>query len=153
MKEKQFIIGNILDNIIRYIINHNLIPIHCIINHSLINTTNVNSIIRIEEHNKLVPKMIMIDTKLENMEIFIVEYLNLIRVFPLFHWGKIIFYEREEPNWIFFKFLKNKKQQYELKNQCHIFNQNGRNNLLHLLALNQVMFQPKLIIVIKLIKI
>ena len=53
--------------------------IHRIINHNLILTTNFNSIVRIEEHNKLVPKMIMIGKKWERMEIFIVEYIHLTK--------------------------------------------------------------------------
>ena len=62
--------------------------IHHIINHNLIITTNINSIITIEEHNKLLPEMIMIGTKWENMAIFIVEYLHLTKTNNHYSIGK-----------------------------------------------------------------
>ena len=64
-ENKLIIIGNRVDNIIHGVINHNLIL-----------TTNVNSIFIIEEHNKLLPEMIIIGGKWENMAICIVEYLH-----------------------------------------------------------------------------
>ena len=73
VKENQIISGNITDNKIHLIINHNMLLIYCIINQNLVNATNVNIIVRIEEHNKLVPIMIMMEKKWENMEISIVE--------------------------------------------------------------------------------
>ena len=49
----QIIIESIVDNIIHHIIKHNFLL-----------TTNADSIVIIEEHNKLLPKLIMIGTKL-----------------------------------------------------------------------------------------
>ena len=49
VKREQIIIGNLVGN-----------TIPCIINHNLPYTTTVNSIVMIEEFNKLLPKMIMI---------------------------------------------------------------------------------------------
>ena len=50
-ERKKIIFGNIINNIIHLIINHNLILIHRIINHDMLITTNINSIAMIEKHN------------------------------------------------------------------------------------------------------
>ena len=81
--KKKIIIGNLVDNVIHLIIRHNLILIYRILNHNLLNTTNFNNIYMKEEHNKLVSKMIMIQTKWENMAIFLVEYLHLTKYIPI----------------------------------------------------------------------
>ena len=57
------IIDSLVDNIIHIIINQKMLLIYCIINHNLLNTTKDNSIVRIEEHNNIFPKTIMIDKK------------------------------------------------------------------------------------------
>ena len=98
VKENRIIIGNLVDNITNLIINHSLLPIHCIINHNLLLTTNVNSIIRIEEQNKLVPKMIMIEKKWGDMEIFIVEYLHLTKKVPIIQLGNNYYTIEKNPN-------------------------------------------------------
>ena len=49
----------------------------------------------IEENNKLLPEMIMIGTKWENMSILIVEYLHPKIKNSLFHWEMIIIQERK----------------------------------------------------------
>ena len=74
-----------MDNIIHIIINHNLILINRVINHKLLNTNNVNGIVRIEEHNNIVPKIIIIGINWENMAMFIVEYLHMTKknIIPL----------------------------------------------------------------------
>ena len=72
-----------MDKIIHIIINHDMLMINLIINHNLLNTTNVNSIVSVEEHNKIVTKMIMMEKKWENMSIFIVEYLHLTKKIPI----------------------------------------------------------------------
>ena len=62
MKGNHILIGNLVDNMIRIIINHNLIL-----------TIIVNCIVMIEEHNKLLIELILIGTKWENVEIFKVD--------------------------------------------------------------------------------
>ena len=95
MKGKKIIIDNIVDNIFHRIINHNLLMIHIIMNHNFILTTNVDIIIRIEEHNKLVPKMNMMETKWENMAIFVVEYLHKTKKLSIIPFGKKRFQDRK----------------------------------------------------------
>ena len=97
-----------MDNIIHLIFSQKLLLIYRIINHNLINTTNVNSIVMIEEHNKLVPKMITIETKCENMEIFMVEYLHLTKQTTHYSIGKKLLCNKEEPNLLLFDLLKNR---------------------------------------------
>ena len=139
-----------MDSIIHLIINQNLLRIYHIINRNLLDTTNYNSISIIEEHNKLIPKMVMIEKKWENMEIFILEYLHLKKKYPIFHYEKNIMQEIRT-QLIILWFINKRNYQDELKNShCQIFNQKRRNNILHLLSLNQVVFQLKLIIVLKL---
>ena len=53
VKGNLFIFGNLLDNLIHLIIKNNLLLIHRIINHNLLNTTNVNSIFSIKEQKIL----------------------------------------------------------------------------------------------------
>ena len=60
VKENKISIGNLVENIIHLNIRHNLIPINCINNHNLLNTTEVNSIFKIEKHTNLVPRMMII---------------------------------------------------------------------------------------------
>ena len=79
MKENKIIIVNLVDNKVYRIINHNLIQIHHVIDNNLPVTADVNIIVSIEKHSKLVSKMIIIVTKWENMAIFIVKYLHLTK--------------------------------------------------------------------------
>ena len=65
MKGNHIVIGNLVENVI-----------HCIINHNLLLTTNFNIIVMIEEHNTILPELIIIGTRWENVAIFIVEYLQ-----------------------------------------------------------------------------
>ena len=53
-----------MDNIFHILINHNLLLIYRILNHNLLSITNVNSFVRIEEHNKPVPKIILTEKKM-----------------------------------------------------------------------------------------
>ena len=62
-ERKIIIIVSLVDNIINIIINQNLLLFYCFIDHNMLNTTNFNIIVRIEEYNNLVPKMIMIEIK------------------------------------------------------------------------------------------
>ena len=80
----QIIIGNLVDNTITRIIDYNM-PY----------TTTVNSIVIIEEFNKLIPKMIIIGTKGEHMAWFIVEYPHLKNTkHPLSKWKISLIQER-----------------------------------------------------------
>ena len=138
--------------IIYLIINHNLILIHRIINHNMLNTTNVNMIIRIEEHNKLVPKMIMRVTKWGKMVIFIVEYLRLTNKLPIIPLGNNYYAINNNSTDSSLTSLRTETSMMHKKGHCQIFNQRRRHHLLHLLALNQVAFQLKLIILLKFIQ-
>ena len=96
-------IFNLLDNIIHLNIDHILILINRIIKHNPLNTTNVNSIIRIEWKNKLVPEMIMIEAKWENMAIFTPTHDN--NKITHYSIGKLLLCKKEEPNLFFFDFV------------------------------------------------
>ena len=151
MKEEKVIIGNLWDNIIHNIIKKNMLLIHCIINYNLINTTNIHNILRIKEHNKLVVKMITIDTKWENMAILIVEYLHLTKQIPIIPLGNNVYARKKNPNDSSSTF-KNINHHNALKYSLTDINQNITNNLLPLSALNQVVFQLKLILLLNLIQ-
>ena len=94
-----------MDDIINLIVNQNLLLIHRIINHNLLLTTNVNSTIRIEKHNKLVTKMIRIETKWGNMAIFKVEYLHLTKKLPIIPLGINSYEKKKNPTDSYFTSL------------------------------------------------
>ena len=132
-------------------INHNLLLINRIINHNMINTTNVNIIFRIEEYKKLAPKMIIIE---KNGKAWQYSQWNT------YTWKKVAvitlgnnFYARKKnPPYSSLNYLRTQTRKIHLKSHWQVFNQNRRNHLLHLLTLNHVLFQLKLIVVLKLIK-
>ena len=140
-----------MKNIVHLIINNNLIPIHCIINHNLLNITNFNIIVRIEEHSKFFPKKIMKETKWENMSIFVVEYLDPTFL-PITSLGNNSYERKNNPTDYYLTSLITETSRMHKKSHCHIFNKKRGNHLLHLLASNQVLSQQKLIIVLKFIQ-
>ena len=110
-----------MDNRIHPIINHNLLLIHRIINQNLINTTSVSSIFRIEEHNKLVPKMIMIEKKRENMAIFIVEYTHLTKKVPIIPLGNSFYARKKNPTDYSLTYLRTETKKMHLKKSLPYF--------------------------------
>ena len=88
-----------MENMIHRVVNHNLLLIFRIINHNLILTTNINSIVRIEEHKNIFTKIITIGTKWENMAIFIVEYLHLTEKVPIISLGGNYYARKKNPTY------------------------------------------------------
>ena len=65
--------------------------------------------------------MIMIETKCQNMAIFIVEYLHLTKLVPNIPLGYNSYARKIESNWLFFDLLNNIKQQDSLKKSLPYF--------------------------------